>query len=756
MPVSRKRAGLMTFMMSMILPGCVVVNPMDDDADAYLRFPSGQPTSYSVASDGDVLRLKFTAMTEWKVSAASPWLVVDPAEGMTGDFTMNVGIEKNVSEADRDGTLTIVADRFSQVFDIHQEGFVYSLDLSPSTLSFSEKEEEGVLRLKAHGMWSVTSTGAWCTATPDSGDSAEQDVVIRTTRNMEDKRRTCELVFKVGGVTKSVSVTQDPAGTILDVSSETLDFPCETGSSSVRVSSTSGWTAQSDAEWCSVNPASGSGNQEALTVFVQANDDIQARTCHIRVDNGLNSRTITVSQAPPVIQMEFSPSTLSFSCNDASDISKLSSSVRWTAQSDADWCTVIPASGGSGTHNLFISVKRNEAHSSRSCHVTVIAGDKKSTLTVSQEAGAETLRVESGSLEFGHESESVSIGVYSNTDWTVSSSESWCKVSPTSGDGDKEITVSVSKNAGLSARSAEIMVRTGDAAKMIPITVSQKGAPEEISLSVSTVNAPKAGSVCQLTVHSNAEWEVMGGEEWVDLSETTGNGNRNITLTIHENEWTNTRSMDLVFVTEDRNGMAVLSISQEAALPFLEAGGPEVAVSWEGEAHTIPVRANVHWTAGSSESWCIISPSEGFGGGDLEIDCLENEDIYRREAYVTLRSTDPVMEVSVKVVQSPTPVYISASDESPEFDSTESSVRLEVFSNSTWQLEEGSASWIKVGKTKDGKGVDIHVDKNPANTVRTGSVRLKTDVGEVTCEIRVTQKGLSGNEGFDSGEEINW
>ncbi|MBQ5402410.1 MAG: BACON domain-containing protein, partial [Bacteroidales bacterium] len=66
-----------------------------------------------------------------------------------------------------------------------------------------------------------------------------------------------------------------------------------------------------------------------------------------------------------------------------------------------------------------------------------------------------------------------------NNDWTVTSSDGWCRVSPTSGkasDNAAMVTVTLDPNTGSDTRSAKITIKAGGIEKQITVTQ----APEEV------------------------------------------------------------------------------------------------------------------------------------------------------------------------------------------------------------------------------------------------------------------------------------
>lgn len=63
--------------------------------------------------------------------------------------------------------------------------------------------------------------------------------------------------------------------------------------------------------------------------------------------------------------------------------------VAWVATPSAEWLKVNPASGDAGTFNLSVSADKNASGQDRSGMLTISAGSKSATLSVSQKAYSE-------------------------------------------------------------------------------------------------------------------------------------------------------------------------------------------------------------------------------------------------------------------------------------------------------------------------------------------------------------------------------
>lgn len=85
----------------------------------------------------------------------------------------------------------------------------------------------------------------------------------------------------------------------LDVDKGTVEVAATAGEASFEVTSNQPWAADCDADWVSLDPASGSASNVAVTVKVTAEDNktAQAREAMVTVKAGELTKTVKVSQA---------------------------------------------------------------------------------------------------------------------------------------------------------------------------------------------------------------------------------------------------------------------------------------------------------------------------------------------------------------------------------------------------------------------------------------------------------------------------
>lgn len=92
---------------------------------------------------------------------------------------------------------------------------------------------------------------------------------------------------------------------------------------------------------------------------------------------------------------------------------------------------------------------------------------------VTQLSMGEILKVDHGIMEFGSLSETQFNYLTANVGWSVTSKPSWVTVTPSSGSGSYNLTISVAENLG-SQRMGSVVI-TG-VTKTVTISITQEGA----------------------------------------------------------------------------------------------------------------------------------------------------------------------------------------------------------------------------------------------------------------------------------------
>jgi hypothetical protein len=211
--------------------------------------------------------------------------------------------------------------------------------------------------------WTIGSSEAWCTVSPSMSASSSlvADITVTVARNEATTPRTAKLTITGEGVaSQEVTILQDGKG-LLEVSaiSETDLFPASGGSQPFYITSNKNWTAYASETWLTLEPASGAGSDDNVTVTVSAAPNkTTKRTAKITVKNGLEEFSFNVVQDGILFSLDKTEG-VAFNGSTEFEEYELTANIGWTAAvvSGDDWLSLSQTSG-----NASASIRVNAAN----------------------------------------------------------------------------------------------------------------------------------------------------------------------------------------------------------------------------------------------------------------------------------------------------------------------------------------------------------------------------------------------------------
>jgi hypothetical protein len=230
------------------------------------------------------------------------------------------------------------------------------------------------------------------------------------------------------------------------------------------------------------------------------------------------------------------------------------------------------------------------------------------------------------------------INITSNVSWTVSSDQSWLKVSPISGIGNGSITLTATENSAFTTRSATVTVTgTGVGVKTIAVTQSATEAIFIVSETEVSLN-DNEGSSASVNITSNTAWNTISDQLWLDVIPASGSGNGTIILTASDNPTVFTRTAK---VTISGTGVSskIINVTQQAKKATLEISANEVVLAkYAGSNGTVDITSNAEWSATSDQAWLTTDPSSGTGNETITITATGKTSV-TRTATITVSVT---------------------------------------------------------------------------------------------------------------------
>lgn len=173
-----------------------------------------------------------TSNVEWTVETSQPWCTVTPESGSdNGVVTVSVG----ETDLPREAVVTVRTETLTREIRISQK-VAEVLEVDAASLEFCFFASTRTLKLTSNVSWNVTSSEAWCTVSPESGNG-EMNLEVKVTRNESATSRTAVLTITSASTSVTVPVTQrgddgsqttdleDEYGNVMDVADSYLTAP---------------------------------------------------------------------------------------------------------------------------------------------------------------------------------------------------------------------------------------------------------------------------------------------------------------------------------------------------------------------------------------------------------------------------------------------------------------------------------------------------------------------------------------------------
>jgi mannan endo-1,4-beta-mannosidase len=460
-----------------------------------------------------------------------------------------------------------------------------SLTVSPTSVSFGSGAQSQSITVSSNISWTVSKDQSWI-STSVTGGSNNGSFSISVQANT-GSARSGNVTVSGGGITRTISVSQDAASSSLTVTPSSMDFIASGASAqTVTVSSNVSWTVSKSHSWISTSSTGGSNNG-SFSVSV-SNNTGAARSGSVTVSGGGMTRTISVAQACG--DCGGSSIAIPNPGYETGSVSPWTGSQQYisTASPRGNYCVRLGTStGSSGTTQQVISGLNPNTTYTLSAWLRCGGSDinvqlgadgfggsvtatpvtstswTKSTLTFTtgstntsvriyatkasasstlgyaddfellQEGPTAQLTVSPTSVNFGSGAQSQSISVTSNVSWTVSKDQSWITTSVTGGSNNGSFSISVQTNTG-SARSGNVTVSGGGITRTI--TVSQNAASSSLTVTPSSLDFVASGASAQtIIVTSNVSWTVSKSHTWISTSSTGGSNNGSFSVSVSNN-----------------------------------------------------------------------------------------------------------------------------------------------------------------------------------------------------------------------------
>lgn len=243
--------------------------------------------------------------------------------------------------------------------------------------------------------------------------------------------------------------------------------------------------------------------------FTPRTDELANGTCTIMTNVGEFNVQLA---GQGVCDFNMSTSNLSFTADGEIETFDIISNSDWSVSESYSWLSVLP-SNGTKNQTLSVTASENSSSSERDGIITVTSCEGEQTISITQEASCLTT-LSATNLNFDSNGGQKSLNVTSNSSWSVSeSSLDWISISPTNGEGDGFLSISVQENLSTSERSG--ICQLSGCENIIEIEIVQSGrnlAPARLDYSLDEINfgscSPGDSKTIQLKISNSGEQDL--------------------------------------------------------------------------------------------------------------------------------------------------------------------------------------------------------------------------------------------------------
>lgn len=593
----------------------------------YILISSDQIVLEASQKRSQTLEVKAVA-SPWQFRGMDTWLTLSPVSS-TQDERVEVSATENLSgEVVRSCILLLESTdptyAFQRRVSVTQQASAPYLTVSESTLTLSASSAEMSVGIEANITWKASTSASWLTVTP-STDSKE--IIIHVQENTGTIARSATIRIE-GSLTRTLTVTQ--AAPSQPVSNErSLVFDNTGGSYQLSISSEVSWSAETSASWLHVSPDHGEAGQTPLTVQALPNASLNDRSGFVFLKIGTKEvLSITVNQKG--LSLIVSPETFSFKADASSQGLQIQSNTTWSVLTKPDWLSVSEMNGIGNQH---VSLTCSDHWGTTARHGVLKIGREGTELmkeiTVTQEGRSFSDLI--GALTFDAIASSQPVTIQTDGQWKAVVSDEWISTSPSTGTGEATITVRVTENTTDDERTGVIEVTVGDITKQI--TVTQRG-KYFTTAPTSFTELPSRGGSHVLHIETNERWTATSSSNWIQLSDMSGNGNIDVTITAPDNPSVHGRKDTTTFVPTYLQPIRIIT-SQAARYLTLDATAFYFFAKG-GVSETVTINTDASYIVGTSESWLSIHQENN----TFTVSASKNETGIERTGQVIVRMTD--------------------------------------------------------------------------------------------------------------------
>ena len=353
------------------------------------------------------------------------------------------------------------------------------------------------------------------------------------------------------------------------------------------------------------------------------------------------------------------------------------------------------------------------------------------------------LTLDQATISFTDVGGSQAVSLTANKPWTVSSNQSWCKVSPSGGEeaASSKITIACDANTSYDERSCTVTFICAELTKTVSVTQETNNG---LLVSQTSYELTKAAQQLNIEVRANVKFSVdvdASCKDWITYNTTKGLTANTVVLDIAENKSYDSREGKVTIKQNGGNLSSTITIKQ-SQLDGLFISTPEYNLSNEKHTLTVEVSTNVEFDVTSEADWVKYVQTKGLNSKQIILEVAENDTYDQRETRVNVKQKNGDIRGTI-IIKQDEKYGILVTQSEYNLSNEAQTIEVEVKYNVDFDVIMPSEckTWIKQVSTKslDSKTYSLSISQNMTYDNREGSITFKQKNGDISTTVAVKQ-----------------
>ena len=194
-------------------------------------------------------------------------------------------------------------------------------------------------------------------------------------------------------------------------------------------------------------------------------------------------------------------------------------------------------------------------------------------------------------IPFTKNAGSILLAIKTNVKWRASSNESWCTLSPASGEaGSRQIAVWVTENTSVAVREAIITITAGSLSKQVKVIQAQKVV---FTISQKEFNVPGQGGEITVTIQASQDFTTAIQAAWITQKSISADKKTQI-FTVAENDLDSLREGTITFTSGSMTEIVtVRQTTKDFSIPADKTG-------MDSDAKVLAKKMHLGWNLGNT------------------------------------------------------------------------------------------------------------------------------------------------------------